>query len=270
MTQPELPEGHKHLFTPARAAQRGYWLARDDKGYDYVVGHRAYKDGKNEVAEATDPAGNTRKWTREAGKGEWLETTASTCLSRWLDRVPIRLRAKQVWHLADGSRAAGKRELKEAIEKWCKNPDRGSACLCLWGPPGTGKSQAAVWAGMILAEQGVDGEWLHVATGAQELRRSYSGERALYDAQMQRWLTAPFLVADDLGSEIAGKDVAELLYRLADTRYNCCLPTIWTSNVSPMLLGESGVDPRTASRIGSGFAVEVNGHDKRKRRDIDG
>lgn len=270
MDIPKLPEGHKHLWKPERAKLRGYWLVLDDKGYEYALGCRNYKDGRQEVSEATDPDGNTRKWTREDGKGEWTETTATSCLTRWLDRVPIRLRSKMPWILPDGSRPVGKRGIKETIEKWCKNPDRGSACLCLWGPPGTGKSQAAVWAGMILAEQGVDGEWLHVATGAQELRRSYNGERALYDAQMQRWLTAPFLVVDDLGAEIAGKDVAELLYRLADTRYNCCLPTIWTSNVSPMLLGESGVDPRTASRIGSGFAVEVNGHDKRKRRDIDG
>ncbi len=270
MELPILPDGHRLLWSIERAKLRGYFMAVDDKGYEYAVGHKSYRDGKTEVAESTDHAGTTRKWTRDGDKGAWSEVTSTSCLTRWLDRVPVRLRARAPWHLADGSRAAGKRALKDAIERWCADPHRGTAALCLWGPPGTGKSQAAVWAGMILAEQGIAGEWMHVATGAQELRRSYNGERDLYDAQMQRWLTAPFLVVDDLGSEIAGKDVAELLYRIADTRYNACLSTIWTSNVSPMLLTEAGIDPRTASRIAAGYAVEVSGHDKRKRKDIDG
>lgn len=267
METPKLPEGHVHLWKPERAKLRGYWLVRDSKGYEYALDCRSYKEEKLEVAETTDPLGNKRKWTHD---GEhWTETTASSCLTRWLDSVPVRLRCKMPWTLADGSRPVGKRMVKETVEKWCRDKDRGATPLLLHGPPGTGKSQTAVWAGMILAEQGIGGEWLHLATGAQELRKSYSGDREHYAKQMERWLTVPFLVVDDLGTEIAGKDVAELLYRLADSRYNSCLSTIWTSNVSPMMLVEVGIDARTASRISSGFAVELSGADRRKRKDVD-
>jgi DNA replication protein DnaC len=117
----------------------------------------------------------------------------------------------------------------------------------------------------LLAAQGVDGAWLHLPTGVQAMRHSYGGDRNEYEAQMQRWLRAPFLVVDDLGAEIGGKDVAELVYRVADARYNDELATIWTTNLAPMTLAQSGIDPRTASRIGAGVAIELGGRDRRAK-----
>lgn len=259
---PSLPAGHRHLWTPERAIARGYWLAADAKGYEYAVGCSNRRDGKAEVSTATSPGGNARVWRKEDG-GQWAEATPSTCVSRWLERVPPRLRCSEAWMLPNGQRAAGSRTVKDAVEDWCRDPGRGERPLYLHGPAGTGKSQTAVWVGLVLAAQGTDAEWVHLGNAAQALRASYGGDRTEFEVQMRRWLTAAALVVDDIGAEGAGKDVAELLYRLADGRYNACLPTIWTSNIGPMLLTNNGIDPRTASRIGSGVTVELSGKDRR-------
>ena len=262
---PPLPDGHRHLWTPERANARGYWLAMDHRGYEYAVGHSNRRDGKTEVSTATAPDGTARTWRREDG-GQWAEATPSTCASRWLDVVPPRLRSAQPWMLPNGNPCDAKSGVRMAVIGWVDSANRGEDALLLHGPPGTGKSQTAVWVGLLLAGQGVDGDWLHVPTGAQQMRQSYGGDRDAYARQMQRWLTAPFLVVDDLGAEIGGKDVAELVYRIADSRYNSALATGWTSNVPPMGLTQSGFDPRTASRIAAGHVVELGGKDRRGSR----
>lgn len=262
MEMPGLPAGHRHLWTPRRALSRGYWLVCDPQGYEYALGCTASKDAQGEISTTLQPDGTERKW-RKDGNGSWAETTASTCTTRWLDRVPPRLRCSGPWMLPNGHRAAGNPRVKDAVEGWCRDPHRGERPLYLHGPAGTGKSQTAVWTGLILAGMGTDADWLHFGAAAQAMRASYSGERTEFEGQMRRWLSCPVLVVDDIGAEGAGKDVAELLYRLADSRYNACLPTVWTSNIGPMLLTNSGIDPRTASRIGSGIAVELTGKDRR-------
>lgn len=265
ITPPQLPAGHKHLWTPERAQSRGYWLVLDEKGYEYAFGHFSRTSGESVVSIATQPDGTMRKWIKDLKSGQVSETTPSTCASRWIDSVPGRLRAPSPWALPNGQDSSTSSEIRRAVMRWTNNPNRGQDALLLYGPPGTGKSQTAVWAGLLLAAQGIDGEWLHLPTGVQQMRHSYSGDRQEYEAMMQRWLRAPFLVVDDLGAEIGGKDVAELVYRVADARYNDALATVWTTNLSPLTLTQSGIDPRTASRIGAGVSIELGGKDRRAR-----
>lgn len=261
---PALPAGHRHLWKLERAIARGYWLAMDCLGYEYAVGCTNAKQGKVEVSTATSPDGTQRSWRREDG-GAWAEATPSTCATRWLDAVPARLRSAGPWQLPNGQDCGATAHIRQLVGRWVDNPQRGQDALLLYGPPGTGKSQTAVWVGLLLSAQGIDGDWLHVPTGAQQMRQSYGGDREVFNAQMQRWLSAPFLVCDDLGAEIGGKDVAELVYRIADARYNSALATVWTSNLAPMALVQSGIDPRTASRIGAGHQVELAGKDRRSK-----
>jgi len=102
------------------------------------------------------------------------------------------------------------------------------------------------------------------------MRESYSGDKESWIAKMARWVSVPFLVVDDIGAEGSGKDVSDFLYRIADARHNAMLATIYTSNVGPALLGNSGMDPRTVSRISSGVAIELTGRDRRKTSDYNG
>lgn len=266
---PEIPIGHTHLFTEQRANQRGYWLVRDDKGYDYALGHTAVTDKSSEIATAMLPSGSSREWRKDRA-GQWTEVTSSTCVTRWIEAVPLRLRSAEAWHLPTGQRAAGSRATKEQVESWTKNPHRGGQPMYLWGPPGTGKSQTAVWVGNILSRMGVDGEWMSAPNAIQQMRESYSGDKESWIAKMARWVSVPFLVVDDIGAEGSGKDVSDFLYRIADARHNAMLATIYTSNVGPALLGNSGMDPRTVSRISSGVAIELTGRDRRKTSDYNG
>lgn len=261
---PPLPQGHRHLWTPERATARGYWLAMDHRGYEYAVGCSNHRNGKTEVSTSTAPDGTQRSWRREDG-GQWAEATPSTCASRWLDRCPPKLRCAGPWALPNGQDCGAVASVRQTVGKWANDHERGQDALLLWGPPGTGKSQTAVWVGLLLAGQGIDGEWLHLPTGAQAMRASYGGDREAFAAQMARWLSAPFLVCDDMGAEIGGKDVAELVYRIADSRYNSALATVWTTNLAPMMLTQSGIDPRTVSRIAAGHQVELGGKDRRGR-----
>lgn len=263
---PQLPIGHRHLWSPQRAMLRGYWLVLDDKGYEYAFGHFSQANAEAVVSIATHPDGTQRKWVRDNKSGQVAEITPSTCASRWIEQVPGRLRAQTPWALPNGQDGGTAARIRGLVGSWASRLDRGQDALLLYGPPGTGKSQTAVWAGLLLAAQGIDGEWLHLPTGVQAMRRSYNGDRDQYEALMSRWLRAPFLVVDDLGAEIGGKDVAELVYRVADARYNDELATVWTTNLAPLTLTQSGIDPRTASRIGAGIAVELGGKDRRTEK----
>lgn len=71
------------------------------------------------------------------------------------------------------------------------------------------------------------------------------------------------LFLDDIGAEKNSEFVEETLYQIINYRYENCLPTIFTSNLSLKELSEKNGD-RLASRIaGMCTVIELNGEDKR-------
>lgn len=61
---PDLPIGHNLACTAAQARRMGYWLAKDEKGYEYVVGFGFVRDdNKRPIAfQQTDCYGTTKRW----------------------------------------------------------------------------------------------------------------------------------------------------------------------------------------------------------------
>lgn len=255
---PLLPEGYRHLFTPQQAQARGYWSVHDGR-YEKVWGHFAGKtdDGRS-LSEARLPDGTIRRWV------DGVEVTPSKCRDRWLDRIPSRLRCNGPWQDPHGYPAEVPAQVRVDVVAWIDSEDRRDAPLLLYGDPGAGKSQTAAWIGLMLADQGVDAVWCHAPTTVQQMRASYGGDRDAWSGAIEGILAAPFLVVDDLGAEIGGKDVAELAYRIADRRYNSRLATVWTTNIVPSSMVAAGYDPRTVSRIASGTVIKIAGRDYRK------
>ncbi len=62
------------------------------------------------------------------------------------------------------------------------------------------------------------------------IRKGFDG---VTDMTLERCLTAPLLVLDDLGQQKASEWVTEQLYILINRRYEYQLPTIVTTNIPP-------------------------------------
>lgn len=123
--------------------------------------------------------------------------------------------------------------------------------LLLAGPTGTGKTHTAFAALRLACESRCSGlEWRYASTatffGDQ---RPKPGEPTDTEGAYQGYATAPVLLLDDLGATKRSEWTEETLYRLIDHRYTHCLPSIFTTNVTP-----DEMSARLGSRIASRLA----------------
>lgn len=154
----------------------------------------------------------------------------------------------------------------EATEAIRRTPP-GTGVLLLAGPPGTGKTVAAVgvaWGAMEDAcsrnpeRTKEDPERVALFVRAVTLARAsaYGAEAA---GAMQRMCSTRLLILDDLGAEFASPVLDMLLFEILDTRHGNMLPTILTSN-----LGQDAFVKRYGTRLverirEAGNAVFING-----------
>jgi DNA replication protein DnaC len=119
--------------------------------------------------------------------------------------------------------------------------------LLMAGMTGAGKTHQAYGAVRALAQAGVGVRWR--ATTAADL---YAGLRPRPGVDSERELAAvsrvPLLILDDLGAAKTSEWVEEITYRLINHRYNHCLPTLITSNLTIRDL-RTYVGDRVASRL---------------------
>lgn len=122
----------------------------------------------------------------------------------------------------------------------------------LAGPPGTGKTQAAVMLIRSALLAGYTATITNLGRLAMDVREGYDrGGEGLTEAAAVRKLTAVnLLVIDDVGAgeSAAGQLEGRLLYYITEGRQNAALPTILTSNLQPAALTKT-VGERVTNRL---------------------
>jgi DNA replication protein DnaC len=109
--------------------------------------------------------------------------------------------------------------------------------LSLAGPAGTGKTHLAVAVTRALIDRGVSALVANVPMLLLTFRGTFSGDRPERFEQMLDLLCrCEHLVLDDLGRERPTEWAQETLYLVVNARYQECLATSLTTNLSPVEL----------------------------------
>ena len=104
----------------------------------------------------------------------------------------------------------------------------------LYGPPGTGKTLlACIMLNELLLHRARPGRFLTLSRFLQRLRDTFSEESRDYGQTwpvIEEMATIPYLILDDLGTQLNTEWVKEQLYNLIDARYSEERLTIVTTN----------------------------------------
>jgi DNA replication protein DnaC len=98
-----------------------------------------------------------------------------------------------------------------------------------------------------------------------ELRRSFDSQQENEFDIIKRYSQLDLLLLDDLGSEKISDWTISSLYVLLNNRYNCCRPTIITTNLISEQI-EQTIGSRIASRLAEGRIIQIDMPDYRKQR----
>ena len=182
-------------------------------------------------------------------------TTAAGIIARAVDitqqRIPPRFRDA----VADDA----------DVKQWCRRLRAGSTrSLLILGITGTGKTHQAYGALRWLAAAGVVTRW-DAVTAPDLYARLRPSAGADPEGEIQRLMSVPLLMVDDLGAGKPSEWTEEITYRLINTRYDAMLPCLITSNVPAGeirdLLGD-----RVASRLAEMCdRVVLKGPDRRRQ-----
>jgi DNA replication protein DnaC len=110
--------------------------------------------------------------------------------------------------------------------------------LSLSGPAGTGKTHLSVAITRALIDRGVSAVIVNVPLLLLTFRGTFRGDRPeRFDQMLDLLCRCEHLVLDDLGRERPTEWVQETLYLVVNARYQECLATSVTTNLSPVELG---------------------------------
>jgi DNA replication protein DnaC len=117
--------------------------------------------------------------------------------------------------------------------------------LVIAGATGRGKTRLAAAIGNYCREAGTQAMFVVVPDLLDSLRSSYDpGNPKTFDEMFERVRNVPLLILDDLGSQSGTAWAEEKLFQLINHRYNACLPTVITTNLTV-----SAMESRLASRL---------------------
>lgn len=104
--------------------------------------------------------------------------------------------------------------------------------LYIAGPIGTGKTMLASCLSLDLIRRGRSVRWSNVGDLLRSLRASFNSRDVSEEDIIDRYVSAPILVLDDLGKERPTEWAAEQLFAIFNRRYDYNKPTIVTTNYS--------------------------------------
>jgi DNA replication protein DnaC len=122
--------------------------------------------------------------------------------------------------------------------------------LFLYGPPGSGKTQAAIMIAKTAIRSGLNARVVNIGRLCVDVRRGYSDQGLTESAALESLGTTDFLILDDLGT-------GETRNATLEERQNRRLPTIITSNLEPVEL-VSKLGSRLLNRLQPLTVLEVN------------
>jgi DNA replication protein DnaC len=117
--------------------------------------------------------------------------------------------------------------------------------IVIAGQTGRGKTRLAAAIGNYARDAGKQVMFVVVPDLLDRLRSAYNPQNpASFDTMFDQVRNAPLLVLDDLGAQSGTPWADEKLFQLINHRYNACLPTVITTNLTVRDL-----DARLASRL---------------------
>ena len=117
--------------------------------------------------------------------------------------------------------------------------------LVIAGGTGRGKTRLAAAIGNYCREAGTPVMFVVVPDLLDRLRSSYNPQNPkAFDEIFEQVRNTPLLLLDDLGSQSGTAWAEEKLFQLINHRYNACLPTVITTNLTV-----TNIDARLASRL---------------------
>ena len=137
------------------------------------------------------------------------------------------------------------KEVQNAYRQGMKFAEEPKDWLVIAGATGHGKTRLAAAVGNYCREASRQAMFVVVPDLLDRLRAAYnpSNPRA-FDELFDQVRNVPLLILDDLGSQSGTAWADEKLFQLLNYRYNACLPTVITTNLTVRDL-----DARLASRL---------------------
>ncbi len=137
------------------------------------------------------------------------------------------------------------RDIQNAYRQAMKFAQEPGDWLVIAGHTGRGKTRLAAAIGNYCREAGTQVMFVVVPDLLDRLRSSYSPQNPkAFDDIFEQVRNAPLLILDDLGSQSGTAWAEEKLFQLVNHRYNACLPTVITTNLTA-----GAMDQRLASRL---------------------
>jgi len=122
---------------------------------------------------------------------------------------------------------------------------------------GNGKTHLAVATLRTRITRGIRSRMMTAGMFLRDLRRRYDDGRA--EDVVEVAATVPFLVFDEFGVSVGGKDEQPTLHDIFNERYSERLPTVITMNLTPDQFREA-IGPRMASRLREATFAWLNVH----------
>ena len=137
------------------------------------------------------------------------------------------------------------KDIQNAYRQAMKFAQEPSDWLVMAGSTGRGKTRLAAAIGNFCREAGTPVMFVVVPDLLDRLRSSYNPQNPrAFDDIFEQVRNTPLLILDDLGAQSGTAWAEEKLFQLINHRYNACLPTVITTNLTV-----NNIDARLASRL---------------------
>jgi DNA replication protein DnaC len=145
-----------------------------------------------------------------------------------------------------------------AAKNYAKKPD---GWLVLTGASGCGKTHLAAAIANQRIVDGLPALFIVVPDLLDHLRSTFSPNSEIsYDDLFNQIINAPLLILDDLGTQSSTPWAQEKLFQIINHRFNTKLPTVYTTNLSPVELPERLRTRLTDETLSAVFLVGERQH----------